>query len=51
MPPGSWSWIEESGLLDHHFDVEAFLPAARGVHGFELAALDTLQDSLTGDPE
>jgi len=37
--------------MGYHFDTESFLLAAHGMDGFKLAALDTLQHGLAGDPQ
>ena len=42
---------EQHALPGYHLDAESFLPAARDMDGFELAALDTLQHGLTRHPE
>jgi hypothetical protein len=49
MPPGSWSLFEEVWVRVYQFDVNAFLRSAQDMHGFELAAFDTLQRSLARD--
>src|SRR5262249_1655460 len=37
--------------MGYHFDTESFLLAAHDMDGFKLAALDTLQHGLAGDPQ
>ena len=43
--------LEEAGNRVWKLDSQAFTPSTAHVNGFELAALDTLQDCLTGDAE
>src|SRR5205807_8424464 len=51
LPPGLWSDVKQCGVCRYRLDRQAFLLSPHDVDGIELAALDTLQYGLAGDPE
>ena len=51
MPPDSWLTGKELGMVGDDLDSQAFASPSADVDGFELATLDTLQDSLSRHAE
>src|ERR1700719_2768140 len=51
LPPSLWSDVKQHGVSGYWLDPHPFFLSSQDMNGVELAALDTLQYGLAGDPE